>query len=534
MLNNLKIAAIIVLHRLSYTQAFSFTPNCTLPPYDTIYVSAPTVRSTLSIVWECLGILFLCTWSIQHLNVPEQRKSVKGFCNKFKVYVHAFLGKAKWAGLALIALEYLLGRAMAERKAAKDGVRRLQECYNNRVRALREKLEDLKQPSPELSRLLEQGAPSWEIAHVYMANAGFFVLDTGISIPRLDRPFKINEALLRGRYWALNCRQWQKIAVENDYVDLPNIEAAVLERLDHKSALVTILAVLQITTHIAQLVTRTALGLPSTPLEIGTLAFAALSAVIYVIYWDRPQGIEVIHESKLDFDRLPPPGGAGVTIDDVNVEKSFKLYKLRNELMDLGHTYLFQDDYPSVSLPPQTSLDERPIPIPNHAIPVLSFGSELRTRTPWRGSLRRLGPSNEISYVFLTSAFGGLIFGGLHILPIDSSRVVPIESIIWLSSSCVIAVWPFLMLRSSFVVRRHFDNRTFHANSIAQGQILPTVEKISRSPLRVRTMVIEIAVLYIPYLLARGYLLIAMFRTLVFLSPISFENTWAALLPHWG
>ncbi|KAF3228132.1 hypothetical protein TWF191_003069 [Orbilia oligospora] len=189
---------------------------------------------------------------------------------------------------------------MAERKAAKDGVRRLQECYNNRVRALREKLEDLKQPSPELSRLLEQGAPSWEIAHVYMANAGFFVLDTGISIPRLDRPFKINEALLRGRYWALNCRQWQKIAVENDYVDLPNTEAAVLERLDHKSALVTILAVLQITTHIAQLVTRTALGLPSTPLEIGTLAFAALSAVIYVIYWDRPQGIEVIHESKVE------------------------------------------------------------------------------------------------------------------------------------------------------------------------------------------------------------------------------------------
>jgi hypothetical protein len=50
----------------------TFQPNCTFPPPGPTFVSGPNVRSTFDIVWSCLSVIILSTWSILHLNVPEQ------------------------------------------------------------------------------------------------------------------------------------------------------------------------------------------------------------------------------------------------------------------------------------------------------------------------------------------------------------------------------------------------------------------------------------------------------------------------------
>lgn len=59
------------------SQASSFKPECTIPPPGTTYVSGPNTRGTTSILFNCLSIIFLCTWNIQHLNVPAGRPQPK-------------------------------------------------------------------------------------------------------------------------------------------------------------------------------------------------------------------------------------------------------------------------------------------------------------------------------------------------------------------------------------------------------------------------------------------------------------------------
>ena len=49
----------------------TFHTNCTLPS-EPSFVKAPNTRGTLEIVWSCLIVLLLFTWSIQHPNLPIQ------------------------------------------------------------------------------------------------------------------------------------------------------------------------------------------------------------------------------------------------------------------------------------------------------------------------------------------------------------------------------------------------------------------------------------------------------------------------------
>ena len=58
-------------------QAYAvFNPVCSTPTSEqpAHYVGSSNVRGTLDILWSSLFTIFVCTWSIQHLNVPEQRE----------------------------------------------------------------------------------------------------------------------------------------------------------------------------------------------------------------------------------------------------------------------------------------------------------------------------------------------------------------------------------------------------------------------------------------------------------------------------
>lgn len=61
----------LVLARTTF--ASSFQPNCTLPPPHTNFVSGPNIRGTMTILWNCISVILLCTWNIQHLNIPLDR-----------------------------------------------------------------------------------------------------------------------------------------------------------------------------------------------------------------------------------------------------------------------------------------------------------------------------------------------------------------------------------------------------------------------------------------------------------------------------
>jgi hypothetical protein len=53
----------------------TFTPNCTSPDQLVNFVVSPEGRGTLDMLWSSLFTIIACTWTILHLNVPEQQDS---------------------------------------------------------------------------------------------------------------------------------------------------------------------------------------------------------------------------------------------------------------------------------------------------------------------------------------------------------------------------------------------------------------------------------------------------------------------------
>ncbi|KAK2594379.1 hypothetical protein QQS21_007885 [Conoideocrella luteorostrata] len=90
-----------------------FTFNCTLALELVTFVSAPDTRGTLDIVWGCLTILFICTWSVVHLNVPPQstpaNKARRYGRSSFRAYWNIL-----WLLVNVLAPEWALGKAWSD------------------------------------------------------------------------------------------------------------------------------------------------------------------------------------------------------------------------------------------------------------------------------------------------------------------------------------------------------------------------------------------------------------------------------------
>ena len=124
----------------------AFKPKCSLPPHSVSYVSHPLVRGTLEIVWTCLIVLILCTWSVQHLSVPVASDGTKptsrtrrfgrwlfsafaalfGLKRKQRLWDEFFdevrwnWDRTKWMIAILLAPEYYFGKGLTENTAANE------------------------------------------------------------------------------------------------------------------------------------------------------------------------------------------------------------------------------------------------------------------------------------------------------------------------------------------------------------------------------------------------------------------------------
>jgi hypothetical protein len=136
-------------------QATVFIPNCTSPQIGTNFVAAPNTRGTLSILWNCLSIIILCTWNIQHLNIPSRRPYSDPSGNKHGWLRRLWWGIVdtatvlRWMALTIIMPEYIMGRALSERLAAVSS----------------------------LMSLRSQFGEEMEMVHAYVMNMGGYYLD---------------------------------------------------------------------------------------------------------------------------------------------------------------------------------------------------------------------------------------------------------------------------------------------------------------------------------------------------------------------
>ncbi|KAI1100959.1 hypothetical protein F4804DRAFT_317492 [Jackrogersella minutella] len=560
----------------SRCQCSSFTPNCTLPTNGVNYVAGPNTRSTLTIVWNCISIIILCTWNIQHLNVPPVRRA-EGI-GKLWLPILASTTKLKWMTFTTFVPEYLVGKALSE------------------LFAMKAVLSDMRDKSYMVGK-------EWGTVHCYLANMGYFVLDVqpelGVAIiptkpldeeqktkstpepgeettrengavpdlecgeelkmlHALDRPeetdseptsssqlpralepqltdrqyvanednisidssppplpyehtvqqilkgdlsasARINLHRLQHRFWALSASQWE-LAFGMNIATVPDIPSVYLEKLDRGGAIVKILAICQVTYLIIQLIARKVQGLPSSQLEIATLAFSVSSLVTYGLYWKHPQDVETIHF----IPTTKPLVGNGRGISQMYISM----------LAKHGPSYMWHK-------PRTESKFDRelgPSPIPNDASH-LTFGSLPKTLAKQFDST-----TQECVVWTLGAVFGGIPFGGLHCLAWNFRFPTTAEAIAWRVCSVTTACLPLIGMAPILMWARRNPRQTPTRQQPQQPR-----QSLSRSV--ITYSILGILVLYV---LARLFLLAEMIRCLFFLPPEAFVETWSDGFPHWG
>ncbi|KAL8399866.1 hypothetical protein RB594_000330 [Gaeumannomyces avenae] len=328
----------------------TFTPNCTFPTASLGFIQAPPIRGTMEIVWSCLSIVFLCTWSILHLNVPVQHRP-EDWRQRLMWKLARFGKKLKWMVVTILAPEVLLG------------------VVSNNFLSVHKN-------TPKLQKLAKAEGIPWPNTHSWFANQGGFhvhfprelhdfidrvaatdprsnIDESAIELAELNptegyvmdppndsatpyinkrwrKHFGRRERAVR-RYgplpktlliknfcayfkkkvhslqaeksdedtdiwlhhltdtWAAD--SWQLLFLRsNDIIKkLPNVGKEELEDRNKSDAVVKLLAIIQICWMCTQLVARAMRGLPCTSLEVAAVAFAASSLVTYLLEWSSVQ-----------------------------------------------------------------------------------------------------------------------------------------------------------------------------------------------------------------------------------------------------
>ncbi|KAI1370650.1 hypothetical protein F4677DRAFT_457693 [Hypoxylon crocopeplum] len=414
-----------------------FEVQCTLPPSAVTYVSAPNARGTLDIVWSCLGILLICTWSILHLNVPLQttpsRKREKYLRGGFRVS-----NSIMWMLLNVLAPEWSLGKAWADYRAV---------CS---VEADFNALKD------------EDGVP-WTRMHTYLANLGGFT----IKFEELTAPAPQPEG------WVLDANQLLLARQFGIIEKLPAILEDDVSDRNKGDLFVKVIALSQVLWFVVQLIVRLSWRVPTSQLEIMTLAFAVCTAFTYILLLDKPKDVRY-----------------SVTVRAVR-------YATPQELIRLA-----------LAGPTMYAYSRRGIAIPNNAI------HADRNRSGERFNLELLhGVTFSIA-----------IFGAVHCVAWEFIFPNDIEQRLWQASSIVTAATiptAFILLALHQYVWRWFCFEKTFAGFV-------------KSPRSVISGNVIVFFFGISFCIARLFILVEVFRSLAFLPPEAFATTWANVLPHIG
>jgi hypothetical protein len=181
------------------------------------FVSEPNGRGTFSIIWSCLAVLILNTWTVQHLNIPP-----KDF-NPYRRYLH----KTKWLIICAIVPDGLVVNAYTQCRAARKSVRDMKPL-----------------------------CPWWTLAHgFYTEMGGYKVCDDETGTQYLFRAEEL--AWLTGE----------------KAITIPQVSTRNIHDRSNADSLAKGIACAQSIWFPAQIVARADQHLPMAPLELATVAF---------------------------------------------------------------------------------------------------------------------------------------------------------------------------------------------------------------------------------------------------------------------
>ena len=104
------------------------TPNCTSPDKSVNFVESAEGRGTLDILWSSIFTVVACTWTILHLNVPEQRDGRDpGWKGDLKWGLRGVWAKLKWMVITTLAPEAIVCLSASNLAHSKSELSKLME-----------------------------------------------------------------------------------------------------------------------------------------------------------------------------------------------------------------------------------------------------------------------------------------------------------------------------------------------------------------------------------------------------------------------
>jgi hypothetical protein len=226
-----------------------------------------STRPTISIIKTCIVTIFACTWTIQHLNVPASNDGE----------LRRLLRVCKWMLITILLPEFILAKALLERTLA-SGIMYMRDSWpGGEWRGGRGRWEQ--GLGPNRPHLYEPNL-TWTLTHAYLANMGGFVYTPPTDDPALPEPVAR----------PLTGIQMTKFL---DLFDYPNITEDEIKDKSKTDVLAKVFSLLQVSHLLLSLIVRRVQGLPSSQLEILTLAFAVCGVATYAAYWHKPKDVGV-------------------------------------------------------------------------------------------------------------------------------------------------------------------------------------------------------------------------------------------------
>ncbi|KAJ6442904.1 hypothetical protein O9K51_04082 [Purpureocillium lavendulum] len=296
---------------------------------------------------------------------------------------------------------------------------------------------------------------------------------------------------MEGDVWIVTASQLYKARSKQLIKKLPAITKHEISDKNKGDLLVKTIALLQVLWLGLQLLARVTSKQPSTPLEIMTLSFAVCSFVIYLLLMKHPQ--DVMSPVYVEVDRA-------CTAEDMKALAGVCPARFWGD-------WAIQHDNA----------------IRNNAFHLLC---------PLRGSkcgidkfdLCSDDDKKALYYLLGGAAFGGVVFGGVHLLAWDMEFPTDIEHILWKVSSIITMFAPasygVLVFSYSYIRDRLEERRQ-------EGW-----RHVSRAG-KVGYYIVQ-SLGMLAFVLARVFLLVEALRSLYYLPRDAFVASWAANAPHVG
>ncbi|CAK5278088.1 unnamed protein product [Mycena citricolor] len=405
----------------------TLTLGCIDEPLDN--ANGSLSRSLFSIVWGCLLTIFASVWVSVHPNVPAPGR--KGFWTVTE--------SVKLMLVALAAPEVVLSFALWQFIYARTSYQ-------------------AHRTSPD----------SLSMTHAFFFSMGGFIDADGKVIATEDQ---LNEPGVL-----------EAIAA---------VKQADIEDKSKGDAFTKSIALLQGLWFLLQMIGRVVQGLPVTQLEVATMGFAALTPIVWLLWWHKPLGVQkpIVLQVHL---KTPSTSARGDTLSKEDAHQTKLWAKRLAERLD--GILLGQYQVPTGGFVP-TFWSQN----------ITSRDRELT----WQ-------PFSLMQFSLLTQAVFGLIFGGLHCAAWNIHFPSVIEKWLWRSCAISVSLGPTIFMGVLNIF--HFS-RDIHSSTYAL---------LVLGPLRLGS--IASIILYVFIRLALAILMFTSLRAIPIGAFLSVD--WTGFIPH--